>query len=293
MAKVNLTKQFIDKITIKTIEQVFYDLKTTGLNLKVSSSGRKTFYLYFRNNSGDQKRPKIGVFGVLTLEQARAKAKTMLGEIAKGNDPSKEKKVKEPKLHDFVELFKTRHIDQIVKPSTAQTYQSLISSVILPRLGKMRLNEIRRSDIESLLIHNDKRRTTANHAMTLLKLMFKKAQQWEVTMTVLNPCSNIQKFKTSTKERFLSEKDIALLINVLSQFEHQKLAPQNAIIVIKLLILTGCRKNEIVKLKWDEVRLDDGILRLIDSKTGGKDVILSTEAIEILKAIPKSQSKHT
>ena len=107
MAKVNLTKQFIDKITIKTIEQVFYDLKTTGLNLKVSSSGRKTFYLYFRNNSGDQKRPKIGVFGVLTLEQARAKAKTMLGEIAKGNDPSKQKKIKEPKLNDFVELFKT------------------------------------------------------------------------------------------------------------------------------------------------------------------------------------------
>ena len=95
MAKVNLTKQFIDNITIKTTEQVFYDTKTTGLNLKVSSSGRKTFYLYFRNNNGDQRRPKIGRFGVITLEQARATAKIMLGEIAQGDDPSKKNTITE------------------------------------------------------------------------------------------------------------------------------------------------------------------------------------------------------
>ena len=292
MAKVNLTKQFIDNITIKTTEQVFYDTKTTGLNLKVSSSGRKTFYLYFRNNNGDQRRPKIGRFGVITLEQARAKAKIMLGEIAQGDDPSKKKTIKEPKLSDFSKIFIKRHIQPHVKPSTAKTYQSLISSIILPGLGKMRLNEISRTDIESLMARNNNRRTTANHGMVLLKLMFDKAQLWEMTSSERNPCSNIQKFKTKMKERFLSEKDIANLINVLDQFEHQKLAPQNAINAIKLLVLTGCRKNEIVMLTWPEVQFDEGILRLLDSKTGGKDIILSKAAITILQEVPRSQSKY-
>ena len=82
------------------------------------------------------------------------------------------------------------------------------------------------------------------------------------------------------------------MINVLDQFEHQKLAPQNAINAIKLLVLTGCRKNEIVMLTWPEVQFDEGILRLLDSKTGGKDIILSKAAITILQEVPRSQSKY-
>ena len=292
MPKVNLTKQFIDNISNKINEQVFYDTKTTGLHLKVSASGRKAFYLYYRNRNGDQRRPKIAHYGVMTLEQARAKAKVMLGEVAKGNDPSRKKVKRELKLFEFAKLFSERHILQHVKPSTAKTYHSLISTIILPRLGKMRLNEINRTDIESFMAHNKNRRTTANHAMTLLKLMFEKAKLWEMTATERNPCSNIQKFKRITKERFLTEKDVTRLINVLGQFEHQKLAPYNAIIAIKLLVLTGCRKNEIVMLTWNEVLLGEGILRLLDSKTGGKEVILSTEAIEILKTLPSGQSEY-
>ena len=50
-------------------------------------------------------------------------------------------------------------------------------------------------------------------------------------------------------------------------------------------MLTGCRKNEIVKLHWGEVRIEEGVLRLRDSKTGRKDVILSQEAIQLLRGI--------
>ena len=88
MTRISLTKKFIDQVEAQTRPQLFHDAKVTGLQLRVSSTGRKTFYLYFRTKSGKQKRPKLGDYGILTVEQARDTARAMLGEISKGIDPT-------------------------------------------------------------------------------------------------------------------------------------------------------------------------------------------------------------
>jgi integrase len=90
----------------------------------------------------------------------------------------------------------------------------------------------------------------------------------------------------------LSNEEIASLINALNQFEQGQLAQQNAITLIRLLMMTGCRKNEIVMLRWDELQLDEGVLRLKDSKTGRKDVILSKDAINILQTASNNHSEY-
>ena len=69
MPRISLTKKFIDQLDIPENIQVFHDTKVTGLQLRVSPKGSKTFYLYFRTKSGKQKRPKLGVYGILTVEQ--------------------------------------------------------------------------------------------------------------------------------------------------------------------------------------------------------------------------------
>jgi integrase len=292
MTKVNLTKKLIDNIEATTNEQVFYDIKTTGLHLKVSPAGKKGFYLYFRTQNGEQKRPKLGDFGVMALEQARDKARVMLGELAKGNDPTKQNQIDGVTLSQFYPLFVKDHFDKHIKPSTTRTYHSLLTTVILPALGKRRLDSITRSDVEAMMNRNDNRRTTANHALVLLKLMLDKAQQWELMPPALNACSNISKFKTQPKKRYLSNEERAKLINTLNQFERAQLTQQNAITLIRLLMMTGCRKNEIVMLRWDELQLDEGVLRLKDSKTGRKDVILSKYAINILQTALNNHSEY-
>ena len=292
MTKVNLTKKLIDNIEATTNEQVFYDIKTTGLHLKVSPAGKKGFYLYFRTQNGEQKRPKLGDFGIMALEQARDKARVMLGELAKGNDPTKQNQRDGVTLSQFYPLFVKDHFDKHIKPSTTRTYHSLLTTVILPALGKRRLDTITRSDVEAMMNRNSNRPTTANHALVLLKLMLDKAQQWELMPPALNACSNISKFKTQPKERYLSNEEIASLINALNQFEQAQLAQQNAITLIRLLMMTGCRKNEIVMLRWDELELDEGVLRLKDSKTGRKDVILSKDAINILQTALNNHSEY-
>ena len=136
MPRVSLTKRFIDQLEIPEDIQVFHDTKVTGLHLRVSPRGSKTFYLYFRTKSGKQKRPKLGDYGILTVEQARDLARAMLGELSKGNDPTDRHDVKNITLADFFKIFEKNHINKHVKSSTARTYRSLFISVIEPKLGK-------------------------------------------------------------------------------------------------------------------------------------------------------------
>ena len=292
MPRISLSKKFIDQIETPEDIQVFYDTKVTGLHLRVSPKGSKTFYLYFRTQSGKQKRPKLGVYGILTVEQARDIARAMLGELSKGNDPTDHHQVKNIKLADFFEIFEKNHINKHVKSSTAKTYRSLFVSVIEPALGKKALEDITRLHVEEMVNQNDNRRATANHALVLLRLILDKAQQWEFMSSKRNPCSNVTKFKTLAKERFLSENEINKLVETLDQFEGASLAPKNAITVVRLLMMTGCRKNEITRLRWDELFLDEGVLKLKDSKTGKKEVILSDDAIKILSAASRNNSDY-
>ena len=292
MPRISLTKKFIDQLDIPENIQVFHDTKVTGLQLRVSPKGSKTFYLYFRTKSGKQKRPKLGVYGILTVEQARGMARAMLGELSKGNDPTDTDQVENITLADFFKIFEKNHINKHVKSSTTKTYRSLFGSVIEPMLGKKLLEEITRSHVEEIVYQNDNRLTTANHALVLLRLILDKAQQWEFMSSKRNPCSNVTKFKTLAKERFLTDNEINRLVDTLDQFEGACLAHKNAITVVRLLMMTGCRKNEITRLRWDELFLDEGVLKLKDSKTGKKEVILSDDAIKILSAASRNNSDY-
>ena len=292
MPRVSLTKKFIDQLEILTEIQVFYDTRVTGLHLRVSPKGSKTFYLYFRTKSGKQKRPKLGNYGILTVEQARDSARAMLGDLSKGNDPTDRHQVKNITLADFFEIFDKNHINKHVKSSTAKTYRSLFASVIKPLLGKKPLEDITRSHVEEMVYQNDNRRTTANHALVLLRLILDKAQQWEFMSSKRNPCSNVTKFKTLAKERFLTDNEITRLVDTLDQFEGACLAHKNAITILRLLMMTGCRKNEMTRLRWDELFAEEGVLKLKDSKTGKKEVVLSDDAIKILSAAPINNSDY-
>lgn len=61
----------------------------------------------------------------------------------------------------------------------------------------------------------------------------------------------------------------------------------NVILAIRLLVFTGARLNEILKLRWDEVFLDNRLLRLGDSKTGPKTIFLSPDAADLLQKHPR------
>ena len=97
-----------------------------------------------------------------------------------------------------------------------------------------------------------------------------------------NPCAGIRRYRRQGRERFLSTAEISRLGEVLARYEADH--PQ-AVAIIRLLLLTGCRKSEIVTLKWRFYR--EGKLFLPDSKTGPRTVWLSSAAREVLDGLPR------
>ena len=101
-----------------------------------------------------------------------------------------------------------------------------------------------------------------------------------------NPAYGIKKPPVRKMERFLSEKEIARLAKVLDD-EAKKSGSPYASAAIKLLLLTGCRRGEIVGLHWRHVNFEHKCLQLPDSKTGAKVVYLSPPALAVLDELPR------
>ncbi len=192
-------------------------------------------------------------------------------------------------LASFVERFIHEHVDVYLKPETARHYKSSLRNHILPALGSKPLAEITTSDIERLHRSLQHKRSTANYARTVLSVVFAKAELWDVT-TGRNPAERASRFEEHGVERFLSPDERRRLEAVLAQAAACKpcqpgYIQPDAIWAVRLLALTGMRHSEICDLKWDQVDWNRGILRLPDSKTGKRDIVVSDQVIDLLREI--------
>jgi integrase len=117
--------------------------------------------------------------------------------------------------------------------------------------------------------------------------MFNLAERWGCRQGQSNPCRGIEKYREHSRERFLTTQEISRLDDVLKRHESSNPWMTN---LVRLLILTGARRGELETLKWAHVELDPGRLRLPDSKTGAKVIVLSVQAAEILRSLPKVEN---
>ena len=130
--------------------------------------------------------------------------------------------------------------------------------------------------------------TVANRCVDILVKMFNLAEQWEMRPPGRNPCRSVRRYKVDPhKERFLTPAELARLGRTLDIAPAKRLASRHAAAAIRLLVLTGCRRNEIMGLAWDDLDFEAGEMRLRDSKTGGRIVPMPPAASEVLAALPR------
>ena len=128
----------------------------------------------------------------------------------------------------------------------------------------------------------------ANIAIATLSHIFGKAQVWGLVEDGENPCLSVTRYRSSKRERFLTEAEFARLGRVLEEAPATGGASAEAIAAIRLLTLTGCRRNEILTLRWEDVNLPGRELRLRDAKTGPRTVPLAPAAVKVLAGLPWS-----
>ena len=225
----------------------------------------------------------IGRHGVLTAEEARKIARQTLGSVSQGKDPAEDRKTRRqaPTMKMLCDDYLERHARPNKRPKSVHDDITMIEGVILPKLGSKKVANVTRRDIETILHGMRETPYKANRVRALLSKMFSLAFAWSWRSD--NPVTGIEKFQEQKRERWLQEDELKRLSDVLNAHPNQKCAA-----IIRLLLLTGARKSEVLNLTWDQIDLKRGVWTKPAHTTKQKrteHVPLSAEALTVLQEV--------
>ena len=204
----------------------------------------------------------LGPVGSETIDKRRREAAIVIDRIKRGEDPMPPKPAPEPTVADLAARCLKNHVAVRCKPNTAKNYRMALQNHILPALGKKVLKDVSPGDVTAL--HHKLRHTpsAANRAVWVLSRMFVLAETWEMMPPGRNPCRHVRYYREASRERFLTPEEFRRLGAALKKFEAEGSMLPSAIAAVRLLMLTGCRSDEILSLKWDDVDRTARVLRL-------------------------------
>ena len=273
-------------------DTVFWDRDLTGFGVRVYPSGGKVYIAQARGPDGP-KRMTVGRHDVLHADQARQRAALIIARIKAGEDPVPLPLAVRanggPTVADLAARYLEEHVEVRLKPNTQRQVRGVLRRHILPALGKMPLVAIERVQVVDLQQKLCDRPVTANTAVKVLSHMYRLGEGWGMVPEGCNPCRSIEKYPERRRERFLTDAEFDRLGRVLDEAVDSGSASPIAVAAIRLLMLTGCRKNEILTLRWTDVGLEAGELHLGDAKAGPRTVHLPPTAVRLLKTLPRRE----
>jgi integrase len=225
---------------------------------------------------------------VLTVEEARSKAREWLAAAALGDDPHAAPVLQgAPTVADLAARFWTEHVLRQLKPKTQRHTASILRLHILPALGDARVPDVQTHALRSLHATLHDRPYQANRVKAVLSKMFALAEYWGWRELGTNPARGIKAYREQARERYLTPEELQRLWDALSEVERASTHHWRFPMALRLLLLTGARVGEILGLEWRWLDWSRGSARLPDSKTGAKTLYFSPEAVEVLRAIPR------
>ncbi len=294
MQKVNkckLTKRVVESAQPDSINRiVLWDNEITGFCLRVYPSGKKTYFLQYRNRNKITRKIKIGTHGQITTEHAREQAYKLVLSINLGEDPSIQSPLKST-FRTFKDLTKEYLESHSKIKKTPKGYKEdlyFLNEIILRRYGHLNIESITSLDLQKLHAEMKKTPYKANKLRDLLSKMFNLAIHWGWRSD--NPVKAVEKYKEYKRYRWLNDSEIQILWHILDQYHNQNIA--NA---IRLLLLTGSRRNEVLHATWDQFDLEKGIWTKPAHTTKQRrmeHLPLSTTAIKILKRMKKQSDSN-
>ncbi len=283
-SELRITKRTVDALSVEAEDAVFWDRDLAGFGVRVHATGRKVYVVQSRGPTGP-KRVTLGRHGDMSTDEARKRAAVVIDRIKRGEDPVPAPPEPELTLSELSERFLRTHVKVHCKPKTVATYRSVLDKHILPILGAMSISEVGRGEISALHHRLHDTPAMANRTVKILSKMFSLAEAWERIPPGRNPCRSVRRYKERSRERFLTPEEFRRLGRVLQEADGSVWPP--AIAALRLLMLTGCRKSEILTLRWDDVDRTAGELRLRDAKAGPRMVPLTPAVVAVLDGIPR------
>jgi integrase len=288
-ASIKWTKAALDKLPAhvqgsKSSNYELTDPQTACLKLQIGTSGRKFFWFRFTYR-GEKLAVKVGEFGPMSIEQARAAAQQHRATLDLGGNPQDARQ--QVKSMPLVREFADEYIEQA--KLTKITYKNDIAKFrdhVLPVIGDLRLSDVAPRDIQMLLgsLKGTLSPATVNRVHALLSVFFNLAVSWNRISH--SPCANLKKLKESNKkDRFMSAEEVRRILAA-APLDMNPVAAH----AICALILTGLRREEILQSRHEHLNLDleKGSLYLPKTKNGrSRHVVLNDAAIAVFKSAPR------
>lgn len=280
-----LTKRSVEALRPEAKDYFVWDDDIKGFGVRIMATGARTYQAQYRKG-GRTRRISLGRHGNITTEQARLKAREVMGLVAKGDNPAEEiaQHRRAPSIAALCERFFEAHVLENCKPTTQAEYRRAIDKFINPEIGAFRVVDVERKDIAELQNKHRDIPYQANRTLGVLSKMFNLAEVWGLRPDGSNPCRHVPKYREKKRERFLSRKELQRLGQVLSEAEQDGSESPFIVAGFRLLILTGCRLGEIQTLKWEYITPRH--IELPDSKVGARRIPLPQAARDVLDALP-------
>lgn len=286
--KVRLTDTAVKAAAVRPVTYVIRDTEVRGFGLRITKNGSKAFVLNYTHR-GRKFRLTLGRVDEGALAGAmRAVALRMVGEVARGVDPGVAARASAaiPTIAEFGERYLEQYAWRYKARASAREDQRLLGKEIVPRIGQLRLDAVTRADVENVHAAMSSHPFAANRTRALLSRLFNLAFDWGVLPEGRNPVLRTRRYEERGRERFLTDEELGRLGGALAAAEASGERPAG-IAAIRLLALTGMRKSEVLRLRWEELDLARGFATLPRSKTGKKIVPLGPEAVALLEQVPR------
>ena len=308
-----LTKRVVDATVPGPSDVFVWDGEVKGFGLRVKPSGVRSYVVQYRNMEGRSRRLTLGKHGTFTSDEARAHAKRVLAKVAEGADPVANRNALRAAatVGELLDRYVAEHVERRNRQSTAAEVKRLVERHIRPRLGALKAGSVTRQDISQLHRSIAPTPRQANFVLSVCSKAFNLAEAWGMRPEGSNPCRRIDRYPERVRERFLSDEELGRLGAALRRAEteglpwrrppgrptskhERKPVNQRSVVswqvtaAIRLLLFTGCRLNEVLRMRWDAIDVQTSLLILPETKAGKPQVVsLSAHAQEVLSRVPR------
>ena len=270
--RMRLTNRNVAELSVERSEYTVWDTRTAGLGVRVRPTGYRA-WIYLDNRGGTSTRHTLGPVTLMTVDEARFRChKIQSKERPDARSTANPSPV--PRFREFVEgEWKTACLNRF-KPSSRKSVAAALRSQLLPEFGTMPLDRITRFDVTRWF---DLYSATAPGGANFTLKVFHQIMNRAIVHghIAANPVSGVKRNPRPRLTRFLSQDEICRLRAELDRCVAERPSRRMQADIIRLLLLTGCRRSEIQKLQWSEVGGDS--LELGDSKTGPRRVFLNKD----------------
>jgi integrase len=297
---------------------IHYDGEIDGFGLRVTAKGQRSFVLNYRI-FGKERRYTIGKYpDDYRVELAREKAIELRQGIRNGQDPfldrqrlaqeAAEAEARSRTVRDLATAYMERRVKPYRRAKTAKEYQALIDAHILPQLGRFRVSAVTQRDVTQLHVSLKGTPYLANRVLAVISAMFNWAKKdtaagWGVGV---NPVEGVERYHEEPRVRWLTEEEMQRLTQALDQYPHRRVAglvcsekqkrylrdeARRIVNAIRLLLLTGARRSEVLGARWGEFDLDRGRWTKPSHRTKQQrteTIPISDEAVTLLKSMPRN-----